>query len=687
MTSSDERDQRLEEVLAEYLEAVDAGRAPTTADVVARYPELAGELSAFFADDARLQRLAPPRGTLLKYFGDYELLEPLGRGGMGVDYRAKQLSLNRVVALKMILAADSTDAGARQRFRAEAEAAARLDHPSIVPIVEVGEFQGQPYFSMKYVEGANLAKSLRGMVRESAVLLTAVARAVHHAHQRGIIHRDLKPANILLDNAGRPHLTDFGLARRLGDDSSLTASGAVVGTPSYMAPEQAEAKPDAATTAADIYSLGAILYERLTGRPPFRGETPLETLRLVRETAATPPAALNSEVDRDLERICLKCLEKEPGRRYDSAAALADDLERWLAGEPIAARPAGLPRLLGIWFRKNLRAAALTAACGLLCGGLGTLLASFTAIWPLLNNAAATYARFPSLSRPPLLTSWVAPSWYLITALIGGVLLVGTQGVWVTRLVRPKDASGDLVAGLASGLVAAVSAFTLSVGWAVLLALMVVPHVADLYALEAATQRVPQKGEELSELVAHRYPDLLTEPPEKRVGIYVARIIAQQVSAAELALLAGVVGCMVFYSGAGIAQALAAGYVRRAGFGFWQSCLYYTELCVPIHLVLGSAALALTGALSLPTPFWPAIVTLVPGIVLVYVSLRGVVGGWRWPVRWALYLGLTLAWRRAELILTATDTPFPWWLDLIGYALLAAVLATSWRTQSAHPRQ
>src|SRR5262245_34821871 len=367
-----DRNDRLEEAVVAYFEAVERGHTPDRSQWVARYPELAAELAEFFANHDEVDLwTAPLREAALAsstgyrdlnrtqaetpgapavfpggIVGDYKLLEEIARGGMGVVYKAWQISAQRTVALKMILAGHHASPADLQRFRDEAEAAAHLDHPNIVPLYEVGEDSGRPYYSMKLVEGGSLAQRAvqnpqvptRGPVK----LVAKVARALHHAHQRGIIHRDLKPANILLDPGGEPHVTDFGLAKRLHPrqgpfDPPLTQSGAGVGTLTYMAPEQASGQRDV-TTAVDVYSLGVILYELLTGQPPFRSEDPLETLHRVLEEEPAPPRTSHPHIERDLETICLKCLCKEPARRYASALALAEDLERFLAGEPILAR-------------------------------------------------------------------------------------------------------------------------------------------------------------------------------------------------------------------------------------------------------------------------------------------------------------------------------------------------------------
>jgi WD40 repeat protein/serine/threonine protein kinase len=439
LDGDDDRDERLHEVIAAYLEALESGSAPERAALLAQHADLAPELTLFFANQdhvvrltaplraARVSETSPPleSGPLgldrseatpavvpfpfteppctsaggsaasrcdaaavdrdpqgaskprVRYFGDYELLEIIAQGGMGVVYKARQVSLNRILALKMIRAGQFAAPDDLHRFRIEAEAAAHLDHPNIVPIHEVGEHEGFHYFSMKLADGGNLAAQADLYTenpRAAARLMATVARAVHYAHERGILHRDLKPANILLTGSlampleqRSPLVTDFGLAKRVegAHTVDLTQSGSIIGTPSYMAPEQAEGRREAITTAADVYSLGAILFELLTGRPPFRADTMLETLRLVREQEPARPRALNPMVDRDLDTIVLKCLEKAPAARYNSAEALAQDLERWLNEVPIQARPATLSRRVMKWVRRRPAVAALLLLAGL----------------------------------------------------------------------------------------------------------------------------------------------------------------------------------------------------------------------------------------------------------------------------------------------------------------------------------
>jgi serine/threonine-protein kinase len=365
------RDQQLAQLLNELTERRRQGLPIDLLAVRKQHPELSDELSGLWAavllaETAPTEPPASPATEpstptpLPRRFGDYELLEELGRGGMGVVYKAWQRSPERVVALKMALRGDLASAEERARFLAEAKMAARLNDGRIVQVYDVGEQDGQMYFSMQYIEGTTLARRVADgplPPREAARLVAIVARAVHHAHEHGVVHRDLKPSNILLDHEGLPHVTDFGLARRVEGGESLTRTGAIVGTPSYMAPEQAEGQRG--TPASDIYSLGALLYHLLTGKPPFQAASLLDTLLLVREQELVEPRRLNPKVDRDLEWICLKCLEKRPADRYKTAGELADHLEAFLSGETPPVWPSNMTYFINRMLRPTLHAPVL----------------------------------------------------------------------------------------------------------------------------------------------------------------------------------------------------------------------------------------------------------------------------------------------------------------------------------------
>jgi WD40 repeat protein len=434
------RDDRLDDVILAYLKAIEAGETPDRRQILVRHPDMADDLIRFFANKDQLNpfnsTLLPPippepsSETELRSFGDYEVYGKIDGGGMGDVYKARQISLKRFVALKIILPKRAASAVDVQRFIQEAEDVAKLDHPHIVPIYEVNSHDGKPYFSMKLMEGGSLknrigdyrlplvdrktgkdeqgtawsSAQIRKRQREIAGLMATIARAVHHAHQRGILHRDLKPGNVLLDAEGKPHVTDFGLAKRigggggatlpesivrtfrtgdqndngaasqpnpeaaqvtvsytapevatlsLGGNAGLTASGAVAGTPPYMAPEQAAASK-VLTTSVDVYGLGAILYELVTGRPPFRAETPLKTLIAIIETQPVPPGTANSSINADLEAICLKCLQKDAQQRFGgSAEALAHELDSFIRGEPIPSRPVNWVQRRWRWSQRN----------------------------------------------------------------------------------------------------------------------------------------------------------------------------------------------------------------------------------------------------------------------------------------------------------------------------------------------
>ncbi len=402
----DDRDELLFALLEQLIASSRDGRMPDFAAVTHEHSELESELrelwaTAMIAEDfGSLSRSSlsqmpvvidgvatPAPASFPRRVGDFELLEEIGRGGMGVVYRATQLSLSRTVALKMILPGRLASATDLSRFRAEAEAAAKLKHPHVVSVHEVGELDGQPYFSMPLIEGTTLAKRLADgplPPRDAAELLVPICRAVAAAHRHGILHRDLKPSNILIDHEGRPYVTDFGLAKRLhqhdapasGHSSdaknhslarradadsaaNLTATGAILGTPSYMAPEQAAGQRGEVGPASDVYSLGAILFSMLTGRPPFQAASPVDTILQVLEQDPIPPRVLNPNADPDLELIALKCLQKPSDLRYATADALADDLQAFLAHEPISARSGHYSQILSRAFRETHHAVVL----------------------------------------------------------------------------------------------------------------------------------------------------------------------------------------------------------------------------------------------------------------------------------------------------------------------------------------
>lgn len=395
-------------------------------------------------------------------FGDYELIEEVARGGMGVIYKARHIQLNRVTALKMILSGRFSSRDELQRFYIEAEAAASLDHPGIVPCYEIGEVEGQAFFAMKFVEGGSLAERLddvRKDERLAVTILAKVARAVHHAHQRGILHRDLKPANILIDSRNEPLLTDLGLAKKTQDASNLTNTGAVMGTPSYMPPEQASGK-DAVTTAADIYSFGAILYEMLTGQPPYRGASAVDTVVQVLNGPPPPPRQVSGGVDQSLELICLKCMARDPDDRYASAKAVAADLESWLQGAPISVSPPSAMARVSHWMRNNYRLAYSLFA--VLAGLLIT--APFLMEFLTDQQYVRIYKIYPHLQRPWLFSLGRLPGWTEVLALLIIVGFGSSLGFFNALVARPSTTLRAIGSGGLTSLVLYVT-FLIFLGW------------------------------------------------------------------------------------------------------------------------------------------------------------------------------------------------------------------------------
>jgi hypothetical protein len=496
------------------------------------------------------------------------------------------------------------------------------------------------------------------LLRSVAKLIATVARAVHHAHQRGILHRDLKPANVLVDAAGEPHVTDFGLAKRTTADTGQTQSGSVVGTPSYMAPEQARAEKHL-TTAVDVYSLGAVLYELLTGQPPFRAATPLDTLLLVLEQEPTPPRTLNPAIDRDLETICLKCLAKDPAQRYASADALATDLEHWLAQEPISARPPGLVFLLRLWLRQNFGALGWVVVIGLACGLLGGLY-GWALSTQMLDRYRAGYIALTPGARP----------WYAPAAEPGLFERLSTQTHWFQRaleyttcvagmgmglltvlFVRPKNRAADGIAGLLAAFVAASVAFALGGAWFALMRTSLAPIEEDLLVLFSSsvlaenanvTVRSGRRNQEARQLsprdyMLEKYPGLREIHVNSRGAVMYHKTTAELLLGMQRGIWSGILICFGGYGLAGLVGALVAGARWRERKTVAGTAFAYLEFALPAGFLV-AIALDYLGNVLLFNQRYGAdyLAAMVLPLLATVAVLR------RWPL-W-LRLPLHLAW-------------------------------------------
>jgi hypothetical protein len=458
-----------------------------------------------------------------------------------------------------------------------------------------------------------------------------VARAVHHAHQRGLIHRDLKPANILVDERGQPHVTDFGLARRVEGGSGLTQTGAIVGTPSYMAPEQAAGKKGL-TTAVDVYSLGAILYEVLTGRPPFRSETPWDTILQLLEQEPEPPRAINPQVDRDLELICLKCLARDPQQRYGSAEALAADLEHWLAGEPLSVRPPTLTALLRLWMRQNFGSVGWTLVLALGMGLFNGLAVWLLTVNPyLVPHAAEVQRHLPSLPRSWLVLPWQPPEWFQFLLSCAYLAVMSSAGLLIVALVRPRNRPADIAAGAISGLVGTVTFFCVGYGWLNVALTTVTPAEQDLELLSRAAW-----DETRAEELLARYPDLRQIPAQERGRVLYHKIALDLSTGIPVGIWIGLLGAVGFGLAALVAETVVASTLLRRRGSVRAALVPYFELVGP-----GMALVAWLYSLLYKAYFglfvWDTRYGILLGLFV--LALTSVLRGWPWFVRLLLHAG------------------------------------------------
>ncbi len=590
-------------------------------------------------------------GDRVRYFGDYELLDEMARGGMGVVYRAKQISLNRVIALKMILAGTIAGDDEIRRFQREAEAAANLDHPGIVPIYDIGVHNGQHYFSMKLIEGGTLANQSAALKRDhkrGIELVAMVADAVHHAHQRGILHRDLKPANILLDSDGNPLITDFGLARNTGSDLQLTQSGAVVGTPGFMPPEQAAGRD--VTTAADVYSLGAILYQIVCGRPPHQCDSVMQTLMSVISEVPPKPRDLNSEIHPDLELICMKCLAKEPAQRYASAGEFAGELRAFIAGEPLRVRAPTIFELVRLWLSKNFGNVLWIPLIAIVMGALAGFSQWACTFGQDMAFYRQTYAKFPAADRSLLAIDWQTIQFPMLIVFL---LSLASSGWLVASLTRTKNRAADIGAGLAVGLLTGMVAFACGMG-SVLVESMMFGVKQDMELLFQIAATDNELDSYAQQRLATRYPTLQSLAAVERTSALTMKISADRNATSLTGTALGTLICLAWFGMLGLAQTWVAGPLLR-GQSRLRALFSYT--CFTSALIAGLFVIAtevttrvISGSgyiIDWPLPIACGLATM--------LGIASVVARWPWPAQ----LTVTAGWLALVIAFLQTFVTIP----------------------------
>ncbi|MBL8822002.1 MAG: serine/threonine protein kinase [Planctomycetia bacterium] len=611
--------------------------------------------------------------------GDYELISQIAQGGMGIVYKARQISLNREVALKMVPASNYANEVAIDRFRVEAEAVAALDHSNIIPIYEVGEFQGQPFYSMKLVGKGNLADRLKSHDPREGVesliqILEKVCRAVQHAHERGVIHRDLKPSNILLEKPDQPMLADFGLAKRSGQDATLT--GMILGTPRYMAPEQAAGQAKSATTRTDVYSLGVILYEILTGRPPYLGDDPIAVAMQVVEAKPEPPSQLQPGTDRGLEAICLKCLAKDPDDRYTSAAVLADDLAHWLAGEPISVRPPNTSRQVLEWLRKHSSGAIRLITIGMISGLIMSIAMMIVFIPQVMTSSEQSLEKFPSVAKPlflrwldwkslreiPEYVVWLMP----IIALFSWIM----QGPLIMLLLRPRASNGALALGLGCGTISGITACFSGVAQTIVLANAIVPQIENMRCISLMGFDNSEIRANARKELLERLPDLQKIPDMEQSGAFLGYLVSMQV----LGIFEGVMLALLFVFVLGmtsvVCQTLVAYYLSRREKSSWYALMYYVEFVTAFLFLIAYPIHFETNLLNNISWLWC--------ILACAVAIVGAIHRWGLILRLGLYVLCLLG-----LILfpvgEAVNTKPAWTVYLLFMLYFAWQVIRSWR--------
>ena len=571
------------------------------------------------------------------HFGDYEIVSEIARGGMGVIYKARQQSLDRIVALKMILSGQFASEDEIRRFNAESTAAAQLDHPNIVPIYDSGVRGENHFFSMKLIEGQDLGREmgrLRSDLRSGVALIEKICRAIFHAHQRGILHRDLKPANILLDHDGEPYLTDLGLARHVGSDNQLTRTGAVVGTPSYMPPEQASGSPDI-TTAVDIYSLGAILYELLAGKPPFQSDNVMATLmQVINESPESP--SLSGVTDRNLEMVAMKCLSKSPTERYPTAEALADDLGRWLNGEPVSVRAPSFAIVARNWLRQNFGHAIWILIIGVVAGTLAGLGLWFATVQQEMGDIRSVYDEMPSVDAPATIASWSTPGWAVIPSMVVFTSAVMFIGYLTAALARTKNRSADLAAGIMVGAIAAGAAFFICFGT---LCVVAMGFGNQDIALVVRAGAVPdgEMSPDLQQLLDD-YPELEPMSRAEQTSMILRKIESDYLYQARNGIAMGTLSCLILFLTAGVVQTLLAGPIVRSCPNLGMALARYVFRAYPFVVATVVLGVHATGIVVLGNAGiiwnWLAIVTFLCLGLGMCAELRG----WHWGIRLPLVI-------------------------------------------------